>query len=280
VTSFSVAKSFTSALVGLAIQDGYIQSVDDPITRYLPELAKRDPRFEAITIRHVLLMASGLDYQEFRPFLLNGDDPLSTYYPDQRKITLENTHIIDPPGQYVHYHKYGPQLLGLILERTTGMPVTQYLQTRLWNPLGMEYGGSWSTDSLASDFEKMETGVNARAIDFAKLGVLFLNGGAWQGKQVISKAWVDESTQPHFPDDYPAYYPEWFASLPGQPYYKYMWWGIAREGGGYDFAAEGDKGQYIYVSPGRKLVIVRHGIDFGIPSEKWIQLFYEFAGQY
>src|SRR5215207_5377344 len=187
VTSFSVAKSFDSALIGIAIEEGYIKSVDDPIAVYLPELGERDPRFNEITIRHLLLMASGLEYKEFRPLLLNSDDILTTYYPDQRKIALENTHIIDPPGQYFRYNKYHPQLLGMILERTTGMSVTDYLQTRIWDPLGMEFDGSWSIDSQASGFEKMETGLNARAIDFAKFGVLFLNGGSWQGDQVISK---------------------------------------------------------------------------------------------
>jgi CubicO group peptidase (beta-lactamase class C family) len=267
-------------LIGIALQEGDIKSVDEPITTYLPELAERDPRFNEITIRHLLLMSSGLDYQEFRPLLLNGDDPLTTYYPDQRKISLENTHIIDPPGQYFLYNKYHPQLLGMILERTTGMPVTSYLQARIWDALGMEYGGSWSIDSRASDFEKMETGVNARAIDFAKFGVLFLNGGDWQGKQVISKAWVDESARPLLPENYADYYPELFASLPGQGYYKYLWWGLARDGDSYDFTAWGDKGQYIYVSPQKNLVIVRNGIEYGIPALDWIRLFYEFASQF
>jgi len=280
VTSFSVAKSFTSALIGIAIEEGYIKSVDEPITNYLPELADRDIRFNEITIRHLLLMASGLEYEEFRPLLFNSDDILTTYYPDQRKISLENTHIIDPAGQYFHYNKYHPQLLGMILERSTGMTVTSYMQTRIWDPLGMEFDGSWSTDSTASDFEKMETGVNARAIDFAKFGVLFLNGGSWQGEQVISKGWVNESTQPLLPDNYGEYYSEYFDSMPGRGYYKYMWWGMAREAGSYDFSAGGDKGQLIYVSPQKNLVIVRNGIDFGIPSVEWFRLCYEFASQY
>lgn len=84
VTSFSVAKSFDSALIGIAIQEGYIKSVDDPITRYLPELAERDSRFNEISIRHLLLMPSGLEYVEFRPLLFNSDDILTSYYPDQR----------------------------------------------------------------------------------------------------------------------------------------------------------------------------------------------------
>jgi len=280
LTSFSVAKSFTSALIGIAIQEGSIKSVDEPITNYLPELTERDPRFREITIRHLLLMASGLEYEAFRPLLFNSDDILTSYYPDQRKIALKNTQIIDPPGMYFHYNKYHPQLLGMILERSTGMSVNQYLQTRIWDPLGMEYDGSWSIDSQSSDFEKMETGVNARAIDFAKFGSLFLNGGRWQGNQIISEAWVNESTQPLLPENYAEYYGDWFALLPGQAYYKYMWWGMRRDEVSYDFAAEGDKGQFIFVSPQKNLVIVRNGIDFGVPTEKWLDLFYEFASQY
>ena len=163
VTSFSVAKSFTSALIGIAIQEGYINSVDDPITEYLPELAARDPRFNDITVRHLLLMASGLEYTKDRFAIFNGDDPLTTYYPDQREIALENTKVVDPPGEYFLYNKYHPQLLGMILERTTDVSVTAFLQAKIWNPVGMEFSGSWSVDSEASDFEKMETGVNARA---------------------------------------------------------------------------------------------------------------------
>ena len=280
VTSFSVAKSFASALVGIAIDEGSIASVDDPVTQYLPELAARDPRFHAITLRHLLLMASGLDYQEDRPFLLNGDDPLTTYYPDQREISLQNTRIIEPPGLHYRYNKYHPQLLGMILERTTGVRVTRYFQAGLWDLLGMEYGGSWSTDSRASDFEKMETGINARAIDFARFGVLFLKGGEWGGRRVISRAWVEQSTRPWFPQNDGEYYPAFFSSLPGRAYYGFMWWGFARPDGSYDFAAVGDKGQFIYVSPGHDLVIARFGTEYGLLMRDWLDLFYRFAERY
>jgi len=280
VTSFSVAKSFTSALIGIAIEEGYINSVDDPITDYLPELAGRDPRFGDITIRHLLLMSSGLEFQANRYGLFNGDDPLTTYYPDQRQIALENTNIIDPPGAYFLYNKYHPQLLGMIIERTTGTSVTSFMQEKIWAPIGMEYSGSWSIDSEVSDFEKMESGVNARAIDFAKFGQLFLNNGNWNGVQVIPAEWVAESTQvdPSIHSD--AYYPDGFGQSiydSGQGYYKYMWYGIFRGEGDYDLVAIGDKGQYIYVSPHKNLIIVRNGVDFGIPSVEWLALFYQFA---
>jgi CubicO group peptidase (beta-lactamase class C family) len=282
VTSFSVAKSFTSALIGIAIQEGYIDSVNDPITQYLPELAKRDSGFQDITIRDLLLMSSGLEYVGFKPSFLNldNDDNLTSYYTDQRKIALERAHMINPAGQYFQYNKYHPQLLGMILERTTGMTVTRYLQTRIWDRVGMEFDGSWSTDSKSSDFEKMETGVNARAIDFAKFGVLFLNRGNWQGAQVISQAWVEESTQPLLSQTNSGYYPNWFTTMPGRGYYQYMWWGMAREKGTADYTAEGDKGQFIYISPQKNLVIVRNGMEEGLAWYEWLQLFYQFASQY
>jgi CubicO group peptidase (beta-lactamase class C family) len=228
------------------------------------------------------MMASGLEYVGFEPsFLnLNNDDNLTSYYTNQRKIALEHPRIIAKPEQFFQYNKYHPQLLGMILERATGMTVTHYLQTRIWDKVGMEYGGSWSTDSTASGFEKMETGVNGRAIDFAKFGVLYLNEGRWEGKQVISTTWVNESTQPPPQPRNFDYYPAWFTSLPGRGYYKYMWWGMARAGDAYDFTGEGDKGQFIYVSPQKNLVIIRNGIEDGIGWAAWLQLFYNFASQY
>ncbi len=282
MTSFSVAKSFTSALIGIAIDEGYIKSVDDPITDYLPELSERDPRFSAITIRHLLLMASGLEYQEDRIGLFNGDDPKTTYYPDQRKAALTFTNIQDPPGEYFLYNKYHPQLLGLILERATGVPVTEYMQSRLWDRIGMEYGGSWSIDSLESGFEKMEAGVNARAIDFAKFGRLYLEKGEWNGVQVLSPEWVSESTSPDPTTKNDSYYRDEFGQTilnDLQGYYKYMWYGYSRPGGEPDFAAEGDHGQFIYISPQKNLIIVRNGDEYGISWDEWVKMFYEFASE-
>ena len=285
LTSFSVAKSYTSALVGMAIAEGYIDGVDDPVTDYLPELAERDARFLKITIRHLLLMAAGMDYQEMRPALFNGDDPLTTYYPDQRRAALEYTEIVDRPGEYFQYNRYYPQLLGLIVERATGMAVADYMQEKLWEPIGAEFDGSWCLDSEASGFEKMEAGVNARAIDFAKLGRLYLEGGAWNGTQVFPVEWVAESTQVDRATHGADYYPDAmgqaiFDDLNG--YYKYMWYGFFRGEDGYDFAAEGDHGQFIYVSPAKNLIIVRNGLEYGYDWTwaDWIAASYDFASEF
>lgn len=283
LTSFSVAKSFTSALIGIAIEEGYINSVEDVITDYLPELAERDPRFSEITIRHLLMMASGLDYQEMRWALVNGDDPLTTYYPDQRQAALEFTQVVDRPGEYFLYNKYHPQLLGLILERTTGRSVTEYMQQKIWDPLGMEFDGSMSLDSEATGFEKMESGVNARAIDYAKFGRLYLMDGQWGGEQVIPAEWITESTTVDQASQTSAYYHNDFGQLIYDVlngYYKYMWYGFFREGSEPDFAAAGDRGQLIYVSPSRNLIIVRNATAYGgANTGKWLDLFYLFTSE-
>lgn len=279
-TSFSVAKSFTSALIGIAIGEGYINSVEDPITDYLPELLERDTRFKNITIRNLLMMASGLDYQSDRTWILNGDDPLTTYYPDQRKAALEFTNIIDDPGLYFLYNKYHPQLLGMILERSTGMKVTEYLQKKVWDQIGMEYGGSWSLDSENSGFEKMESGINARPIDFAKFGQLYLSNGNWGGRQVISSEWIAESTQIDIPTYQPSYYRNYKEYFDSGGYYKYMWWGLSRNEGEYDFTAEGDRGQMIYVSPSNNLIIVRNGFSYGgIDWLDWLKFAYQLSSR-
>jgi CubicO group peptidase (beta-lactamase class C family) len=278
VTSFSVAKSFDSALIGIAIEEGYISSINDPITTYIPELLDRDVRFAKITIRDLLLMSSGLRYVERLPY---GDDVRTYIHPDLRSQALYETEIITSPGSTFLYNNYNPLLLGIILERATGMPVTTFLQERLWTPLGMEFDGSWSLDSEEHGFEKMESGLNARAIDFAKFGRLYLNLGWWEGVQIVPETWVWESISPEPALRDQSYYVDEYgqhilhAAQGG--FYKYMWYGLLRDGEANDFFATGNKGQYIYVSQHKDLIIVRHGEDYGIDTFDWIEIFYAVA---
>jgi CubicO group peptidase (beta-lactamase class C family) len=249
-TSFSMAKSFASALVGIAIDEGYIKSVDEPITKYIPELLKRDKRFESITIRDLLTMSSGIKYEEggFLPWVEEADDTKTYYATDLRELAL-NCRIESKPGEYFEYNNYNPLLVGMILERATGMPVSRYMEKKLWRPMGMEADGSWSLDSNKDGFEKMESGVNARARDFARFGMLFAKEGNWNGRQLISQKWVEESTRPDTSTD------------PSQEY-QYFWWVNTPDGKNH-FSAQGNYGQYIYVAPEKDLVIVRLGKEEG-----------------
>jgi len=272
VTSFSMAKSFASTLIGIAIAEGHIHSVNDPITDYLPELAQRDPSFATITIRDLLMMSSGIHYAEF-PFV-NGDDAKTYYYHDLRDLALNQTEIDGAPGETFLYNNYHPLLLGLILERATGMSVADYLAQKIWQPIGMEYEGSWSLDERG--FEKMESGINGRALDFAKFGLLLLNKGNWNGNQIIPSAWVEEATNPDSSRTGTYYSDEFFEDYPNA-YYKYMWWGMARDDTANDFVALGNHGQLIYVSPHKNLIIVRHGEKYGVDYAQWTKLFFDFA---
>jgi CubicO group peptidase (beta-lactamase class C family) len=262
-TSMSIAKSVLSALVGIAIGQGRIGSVDDPITRYVPELLGRDRRFERITLRHLLTMRSGLRYQESgTPW---SDDTATYYAPDLRALALERTEIAEAPGRRFHYNNYNPLLVGLALERATGIPVATYLERQLWQPLGMEADGSWSLDSEHSRFEKMESGLNGRAIDFAKLGVLYAHGGAWQGHQLVPRAWVQD----------PTVVPTGDGSIPA-PAYGFFWW-VQSNRQPPAFFARGKYAQHIYVVPESGLVLVRFGRDAGY--QHWPQLLSDLAGR-
>jgi CubicO group peptidase (beta-lactamase class C family) len=139
--------------------------------------------------------------------------------------------------------------MGLTLERATHRHVATYLSQKIWRPLGMETDGSWSLDSRAEGFEKMESGINGRAIDFAKFGRLYLNEGEWDGKQVVPAGWVEQSTRLDTTD--PA------------DFYQYFWWVDVVHPERGRFMARGNFGQFIYVAPDKDLVIVRFGEDYG-----------------
>lgn len=277
LTSFSAAKSFVSTLVGIAIADGAITSLDDPITRYLPELAARDPRFDAITIRHLLSMSSGIRYEENG--FVNGDDALTYYHPHLRQLALHETVIASPPGTTWLYNNYNPILLGLILERATGVPVARYLQTRLWEPIGAEYPASWSLDSDASGFEKMESGINARAIDFAKLGRLYLDEGRVGKRQVLPAAWVHAATRIDESVDRATWYPKWMEEPYGHVYHQLFWWGASRGDRTYAYAAQGNHGQVVFVDPEHRTLIVRNGERYGIEFDQWLGLFMDYTAR-
>ncbi len=237
VPSFSMAKSFTSALIGCAIADGLIQSVEEPVTNYIPELKKNG--FDKVKIKHVLQMTTGLKFNEnyINPF----GEVASFYYGQKLRKRVLKLKLAYEPGTKFEYKSGNTELLGLVLERALkGKTITAYLQEKIWTPLQMEFDASWSIDQAKNGLEKTFCCINARARDFAKFGKLYLNKGNYNGKQLIPADWVEQSTHADQTEG-------------GSSFYKYQWW-LEKNG---DYRAQGFLGQYIYVCPKKNIIIVK-----------------------
>jgi CubicO group peptidase (beta-lactamase class C family) len=249
--AFSASKSFAAALVGVALSEGRIRSLDDPFVRYLPELRGR--RYDGITIRHLLLMTAG-----FR-FSYGGspaaDSPLLYWHPDIRSLILDGPPLVAPPGERFHYSSYSTAVLGMVLERVIDTTLSDYFEQRVWRRIGAEYAATWSLDHEVSGLEFAASGLNARCIDLIKLGTLYLDGGRWGDLQVLPEGWTTESVAP---------LPTPLSRLSGEEptpnlRYKFGWWVRLVEGRPFAFYAEGYLGQIIFVCPDKRLVIGRFG---------------------
>jgi len=280
-TSFSDSKSFTSVLVGLALDKGFIGSLEDKVTDYLPEY--RPNGFHHLTIRDLLVMASGIDYRTTKKPLIGNQalwwdhNPRVYYYPDLREL-IKNEAIADTTiiNDYYFYNDYHPVLLGLILEKATGKSPAKLMEEWVWKPSGMEFPASWSIDSEKSGVVKMESGLNARSIDFARFGLMVLHDGYRDSTEIISTDWLKLSTLEDPNDNRP------WGSTPEKKamgvYYKYMWWGENRADAPDYFMASGHLGQYIVIFPEKNLVIVRNGKSrSGV--DWWPDIFVQIAQQ-
>lgn len=240
VTSFSVAKAFISALIGIAIADGKIPGTGTSITKFFPELTNQG--FDPVTIDHLLDHTSGIHYKESKNHV-GGN--LEFYWGTELSKDIFNIHPVFPPGEHFEYSNINTQLLGMILERTTGMTISKYLQEKIWKPLGMEYPASWSLSSREDyGIEKAFCCLNARTVDFAKFGRLYLNHGNWNGKQIISESWINQSLHS--------------SKVNGQRLTYHYNWGIGPKKYG-SFYAIGLYGQFIYMYPEKNVIIVRFG---------------------
>jgi CubicO group peptidase (beta-lactamase class C family) len=246
--SWSVAKSFVSALVGIAVHDGAIGSIEDPVTRYLPELA--GSAYDGVRIKDILQMSSGASWNEDygdrdsdinrfgRTFALGGSF-------DEFVRTLKREH---PPGTFHRYNSMDTQVLGMLLRRTTGRTLADDLHEKLWVPLGMESDAWWLTDDHGAEFAA--GGLNATLRDYARLGLLYANGGLWRGVPVVPAEWVKASVTP----DAPHLMPGRRASAQDSWGYGYQWWVPDNSG---NFSAVGIYNQFVYVSPAAHLVIAK-----------------------
>lgn len=233
--SFSMAKSIVTALLGKAITDGHIESLEQPVADFFPEFDQR------LTIGDLASMASGLNWDEsyYSPFSMTAR---AYFGNDIRKQILE-LKVVDQPGQEFKYLSGNTQLLGMLIEKATGISLSAYLSDRLWKPMGMEMDGLWQLDSEQSGMEKAFCCIASNARDFARFGKLYKNTGYWNGEQLLAPSFVTRSIQPRFEED---------------PEYGYGLW-LTKLGGKQIFYLRGILGQYVAVIPQDDLIVVRLG---------------------
>ena len=243
--SFSMAKTITTMLLGKAIEQGYIKSLDQKITDFIPEF-KKDPLGSQCTVGDLSAMTSGYDWDEDYYFPLN--PTAKAYYGDDIVKQMLSRKFVAQPGGHFKYQSGDTQLLGIVIERAlNSKSLSQYFQEEFWQPMGMELDAQWSKDN-PEGIEKTYCYFNATARDFAKLGQLLLNNGNWYGKQLLSTEFVQKMVLPNKK-----------AFGPNEPQiYGYSVWMD------YDYktpfyAMLGHLGQRVIVIPSANLVIVRTG---------------------
>lgn len=243
--SWSMAKSITSMLVGLAVAEGKIRSINDRVVQYLPELASGG--YREVTIRQVLEMRSGVDYEERYDF----DKPGIAAANHENSLVLNLTRFADmacvvgtkhPPGAKFEYKTVDTAVLGWILERVLGTTVSAYLSTRIWEPLGAEADGYFMLDGVPGEGREFTgAGFNATLRDYGRLGQMMLQGGVANGQRILPADWVRQSTVPAHAEG-------------ADGGYAFQWWTAPASSGYY---ASGLQGQYIFIDPDSKTVIVK-----------------------
>lgn len=236
--SFSMAKSITSVLLFKAIQDGFIKSIDQPITDFYPDFKGKFAK-EA-TVGDLASMASGLNWVEhyYSPFSMTA----KAYYDDNISELIESLAIDEKPGQSFKYLSGNTQLLGMIITKAVGKSLSEYLSQSIWKPLGMRDTAYWQLDGIDNGMEKTYCCIASNARDFAKIGQLFLQNGQWNGEQIIKPEFVEKATTSRFE---------------GSPY-GYGFW-ISDYKDKHIFSMRGILGQYVISIPEDDLVIVRLG---------------------
>lgn len=245
--SFSVAKSIVNILIGIAVKEGKIKNIDEPVGNYIPEFKYGGK--EKITLRHLLSMSSGLKWDEAYSSLTSVTT--KSYYGKNLYPLVVNLEVETAPGVTFNYQSCNSELLAIVLKKATGKALSQYASEKLWTPINAEHVAYWSTDNT-NGIEKAFCCFSSNARDFARLGKLYLNKGNWNGIQLVDTAFVEESTTPSK------------LVYDGKPntVYGLQWWCINRSGHRI-FFARGILGQYIFVVPDKNLIIVRLGHERG-----------------
>lgn len=216
---FSVTKTITSLLCGIALKHGYIKSLSDPVTDYIPELKDADPTFAELKIEYLLDMTAGLKFNEnysWNPF----SKMAKLYFGNNTLKVLKSLKFINTPGENFSYDSATTAILGLVIERATGQSYAQYLSEKVWQPLGMERNALIGLDSKKHHTAKSFAGLTTNVRDLAKIGKLFLNNGVYNGVQIVDSTFVNRCLSTHT------------AGISGkaQSEYSYSWyWGVADE---------------------------------------------------
>ncbi|WP_373057294.1 serine hydrolase domain-containing protein [Zunongwangia sp. H14] len=235
--SFSMAKSIVSALLGKAIMEGYIKSLSQPVADFFPQFDS------SLKVGDLASMASGLNWKEdyYNPFGMTA----RTYFDDNIRELILNLKVVEKPGEEFKYLSGNIELLGMVIEKATGMSLSEYLSQSYWKTLGMKDDALWQLDSRKSGMEKAYCCIASNARDFARFGKLYKNYGKWNGKQVLDSAFVSKSIHPRFADS---------------PQYGYGFW-LSDYRDKEIFYMRGIRGQYVIVIPEDDLIIVRLGQD-------------------
>ncbi len=252
--SFSMAKTVTTMLYLKAVEDGYISSVDEPITKWLPEYADNEYA-QNCTLADFSAMTSGYDWTEDYYFPIN--PTAESYYGHYLVKQMVNRDFVEECSGQFEYSSGDTQMLGIALSRALaphGYTVSSYLEEKFWQPLGMQGDGYWSLDGSES-IEKVYCCLNASALDFAKFGQLLLNGGEWQGEQLLSKEHVNFMITPNASA---------FADGQAQVYGHSVWTDMDSPIPFY--AMLGHLGQRVLVLPEENVIIVRLGKQKGLPT--------------
>ena len=245
-TSFSVAKSITSTLVGVAIRDGYIRSMDDKVSAYIPQM--KGSAYDDVSIRQLLTMTSGIRWNEDYADPASDVARFNKHQPEEgvgaivsylRRLPREV-----PAGTRWHYSTGETNLVGILVSEATKKPLAAYLSEKIWQPAGMEQPATWILSRTGKEISGCC--IQAATRDFARFGLFILNGARINGQGIVPEGWLEEATTERTGID-----------RPGRGY-GYLWWTYA-DG---SFAARGIFGQGIFIDPKRKLVIASNA-DWG-----------------
>ena len=241
--SNSMAKSFVSALLNKAVQDGYINSIRQPVIDFFPSL--KGPFSKKVTLEDLTSMSSGLDWQEeyYSPFSVTA----SAYFIDDLSSVILNQKIIEEPGKKYEYLSGATQLLGMVISKATGKSLSDYLYESIWDPLGMEQEALWQLDSKKNGMEKAFCCIASNARDFAKFGKLYKDYGKWNNQIIIDSSYVVRSISPRFEES---------------PEYGYGF-RLGKWNGNKVFWMQGHLGQYVFVIPEENVIVVRLGHQKG-----------------